>query len=339
MYRKSLGLKDLVNIEDWQKVQHRFSAVIGLTLRTIDVSGERLTETSGPNGLSSIIPKSVKNYSKLCGGCLLKASGNIADIKEETNFKCALDLDVFILPIEACGNKIVAYIAVGPVVLNGRKSESEYRRDAEEIGIDAEKLKDALIDINVFSHSKMREIVRLLNDTFSYMAQTGYHKRRLGEIRPEVVEMDPLFSRYYEEKVLDAFLNTCVLALNADSGSVMILDKKTNMLQVKAATKTDNKIIDKATVRVGEGIAGVAAATAKHIILPKDMGRDGLSGKMKRQYIKSSMIVPFNKADNHDVYGVLNLNVVRRKKDFSDRDIDIVKELTNLASIALIPIK
>ncbi len=51
------------------------------------------------------------------------------------------------------------------------------------------------------------------------------------------------------------------------------------------------------------------------------------------------MIVPFAKASNHDVYGVLNMNIVRKKKEFSEKDIALVKELTNLASIALIPVK
>jgi hypothetical protein len=63
---------------------------------------------------------------------------------------------------------------------------------------------------------------------------------------------------------------------------------------------------------------------------------------MNRKYIKSSMIIPFNKGnsrDSKDVYGVINLNIVRRDADFSEKDIAIVKELINLASIALIPIR
>ena len=51
------------------------------------------------------------------------------------------------------------------------------------------------------------------------------------------------------------------------------------------------------------------------------------------------MIVPFNKVDTHDVYGVINLNVLRKRKEFSKKDIAFVKELIKLAGIALIPVK
>jgi signal transduction protein with GAF and PtsI domain len=171
------------------------------------------------------------------------------------------------------------------------------------------------------------------------MVQTGYHKKRLGEIAPEVIEMDPLFSRYYEERFLNAFLKTCTLALDADSGSVMTVDKDTNLLRIKVASKIDEDIIYNTKMRVGSGIAGVAAANAEPILLPKDKRRTGLSKKMKRKYIKSSMIVPFNKANEDNVYGVVNLNILRKKRDFSEKDIAFVRELTNLASIALVPVK
>ena len=86
---------------------------------------------------------------------------------------------------------------------------------------------------------------------------------------------------------------------------------------------------------MGEGIAGLAAATAKPIVLPKDSKIGNISKKMKRDHIKSSMIVPFNKANSSDVYGVLSLNILRKDKEFTDKDIALTKELVNLASIAL----
>ena len=133
-------------------------------------------------------------------------------------------------------------------------------------------------------------------------------------------------------------LRTCKLALNADSGSVMTLDKETNLLRIKVASKIDDGIVNNTTVRVGEGIAGLAAATSKPIILPKDKNKNGLSAKMRRRDIKSSMILPFNKGDSHDVYGVINLNITRKNTAFSERDISVVKELVNMTSIALIPL-
>ena len=59
---------------------------------------------------------------------------------------------------------------------------------------------------------------------------------------------------------------------------------------------------------------------------------------MKRTDIKSSMILPFGKANTHDLYGVINLNIIRKNVSFSEKDIAVAKELVHMASIALIPL-
>ncbi|MEA3489169.1 MAG: GAF domain-containing protein [Candidatus Omnitrophota bacterium] len=101
----------------------------------------------------------------------------------------------------------------------------------------------------------------------------------------------------------------------------------------------DKDIVENTDEKVGEGLAGMAAATSRPIVLPKDSKKKGISKNMKRDDIRSSMIVPFNKANSDDVYGVLSLNILRKDKKFSDRDIVLTKELVNLASIALIAIQ
>lgn len=345
MFRKDLDLPDLVNLEKWQKFQDSFSEVLEVTLRTISLEDKLLFRVSRPNPLCSKISPHTSHYRDFCGNCITKKDAtNFSDIKEQTNFKCSLGLDLFVIPITAVGKRVLAYIILGPVILKRRKDTSEYAKDAEKAGIELGQLLDALIDINVFSYNKIYSINKLLKDIFSHKAQTGYHKRRLAEMAPELRKMDPLFSRYYEEKILNSLLNACTMALNTDSGSVMTLDKKTHMLHIKVASRLDKDVVNNTNIKVGEGIAGVAAATAKPIILPQDEDKRGLAKRMKRKYIKSSMIVPFskpfnnfNKENSNDVYGVINLNVVRRNISFSKKDIALVQELINLVSIALIP--
>ncbi len=330
MLYKDLNLADLVNLEDWQKIQDSFSEALEVTLRTVSLTGELLTGISRPGRYCSEILPKIQNQDS--HNKLAQAAQNGDSIK------LPFGVEIFAIPIKAIGNRDVAYVTIGPIILKSRKTASEYAKEAAESGIDIDELTDALIDINVFSYNKVYSMVSLIKDIFSHMAQTGYHKKRLGEIAPEVVEMDPLFSRYYEEKILKAMLRTCKLVLNADSGSVMTLDKETNLLRIRVASKLDDKIVNNTTVKVGEGIAGLAAATSKPIILPQDKNKAGLSGKMKRREIKSSMILPFNKGDSHDVYGVINLNITRKNTAFSERDISVVKGLVDMTSIALIPL-
>ena len=338
MLNKPVGLGDLVGLEDWQKVQNYFAEAIDVTLNTVSLEGTPLTKPSRPTRLcSSSFPKDSKCKS-LCDSCVTKRlnPSNIADIKKMANFKCHLaDLDMFVLPIEAVGRQIVAYIVLGPMILKSRKSIPEYIEEAKPHGIGADDITDALIEINVFSYSKIYNITNLITTIFSYMAQTGYHKKRLGEIAPEILGMDPVFARYHEERILNSLLKSCLVALNADSGSVMVRDNSTNLLHIKAASKIDDDIVEKTEIKSGEGIAGFAAATAQPILLPKDGEKGNLKNKMRRGEIKSSMIVPFATSDETDVYGVINLNILRTNADFSEKDISLVKELINLTKTAL----
>lgn len=340
MLYKDLSLADLVNLEDWQKIQDSFSEALEITMRTVSLEGKWLSNLSRPSRYCSEILPKINDQDDFCGDKdLADSQKRFAEAAQnDGRIKLPFGVDLFIVPIKAIGNRDVAYVMIGPLIQKARKSASEYAKEAKDLGINIDDLSDSLIDINVFSYNKVYSMISLIKDIFSHMAQTGYHKKRLGEIAPEVVEMDPLFSRYYEEKILKAMLRTCKLALNADSGSVMTLDKDTRLLRIKVASKIDDKIVNNTTVKIGEGIAGLAVATSKPIILPKDKNKNGLSTKMRRSDIKSSMILPFNKGDSHDVYGVINLNITRKNIEFSERDISVVKELVSMASVALIPL-
>lgn len=339
MFQEDLNLAELVDLVEWQKIQDAFSSALEITLQTSFLRGKLLTVASGPTSLCEDVLPHVSNRDEFCRNCFLTTGiKDPSEIKETTDFNCPLGLNIFAVPIKAVGDKIAAHIIVGPIVLKGRKSKSEYAKDAEKLGVPREELLDALIEINLFTYNKVYFIIDLVSRIFSYIVQTGYHKKRLGEIAPKIAEMDPMFARYYEEKILNALLNSCALALDADSGSVMTLDKKTNSLHIKVSQKIDKDVVDKTNVKIGEGIAGIVAATAQPLILPKDKDKNGISGKLKRKQIKSSLVVPLSKASKEDVrdlYGVINLNVVRKERDFSERDIALVNELTNLASIAL----
>lgn len=339
MFREDLRFGELVNFKEWQKIQDSLSDAFGFTLKAVSLNGKLVSKISHPNRLCNEIVTKISDHCDFCKYLLKTGEKPPIEIKEKTNFKCPLGCDIFVIPIKAVGDKIVAYIVVGPLILTSRKPTSEYAKYAKKLGIKAEDLIDALIEINVFTHSKIYSINKLIEDIFSHVVQAGYHKKRLGEIAPEVVQMDPLFSRYYEEKILNGLLNSCTLALDADSGSVMILDKKTNMLHVKVSSKLDKDITDNTNIKAGEGIAGFAMANAEPLILPKDGNKNGLSKKLKRKYIKSSMVVPFDKGKNNKLRGVINLNMIRKDRDFSERDIALIKELANLASIALVPLR
>ncbi|MFH0731615.1 MAG: PocR ligand-binding domain-containing protein [Candidatus Omnitrophota bacterium] len=335
-----LLFRELINIKDWQAIQDSLSEVLELSLRTFSFDGEAMTKTSRPNHLCAVIFPHASKDADVLHVCMAESKiKSISGIDKETKIICPFGLNAFIIPIMAVADEIVAYLALGPVMLAKRGDASAYSKEASRFGIDLEQLMDTLLDMPVFTYNRLNEVIKLMTEVFSHIAQAGYHKKRLGEIKPEVMQLDPGFSRYYEDKILNSLLNSCTLALNADSGSVMTLNESTNMLHIKVSSKLDKEIVNNTNVKMGEGIAGLAAATSKPIILPQDKDNKAISGKMKRKDITSSMIVPFSKPNSESAYGVINLNIMRKNINFSDRDIALVKELVNLASIALTPLK
>jgi len=328
-----LGFEKFVRLEDWQKIQDSCSEAFGIMLGTYDIDGNPVSKKSHSLRLSELIPVGIPGYEKYGDLCFVQKGFKPTE-DDISRSKCPGNLDVFFFPIKTFGQNVVAFMSVGPVILNKREGMTFYSTHASKMGISLESMLDALIEVNVFSHSSIYDIVNFIESVFSYIARTGYHKRRLAEIAQEVVEIDPLFSSFYEQKILDSLLNSCVIVLNADSGSVMTVDKKDH-LHIAASSRMDKDIVKNTDIKVGEGIAGVAAATSKSIVLPADSNKAGVSKNMKRDHIKSSMIVPFNKANSSEVYGVLSLNIMRKDREFSDKDIALTKELVNLASIAL----
>ncbi|MBL7071925.1 MAG: PocR ligand-binding domain-containing protein [Candidatus Omnitrophica bacterium] len=339
MFQDDINILDIVDLVEWQKIQDAFANSLEVTLQTVFSKGDLLTVPSRSDRLHKELLDKAANVEEFCKDCFLAAGANDpSHIKETTEFKCPLGLSIFAVPIKAVREKAAAHVIIGPVIFKNRKTPAEYAEDAKKFGIQPDDLMDALIEIKVFTYNRIHFITDLIDRIFSYIVQTGYHKKRLGEIAPKIAEMDPMFSRYYEEKILNALLNACALALDADSGSVMVLDKKTNSLHIKVSQKMDKDIVDNTSVKIGEGIAGIVAATAQPLLLPKDKDKKGISDKLKRKNIKSSMVVPLGKISKEnakDLYGVINLNIARKERDFSEKDTALVQELTNLASIAL----
>lgn len=339
MLSNNFKLTDLVSLQEWQKIQDSFSEVTGVTLRTFSPDGNLLTRASLPNPLCDEFLAKMSSNS-FCTRCLSSAKiENISDVKMQLNLVCSFGFNLFVIPIQAVGENIIAYLILGPTLLEPRTDVLGYTDEAKKLGVPMKILAESIAMTTVLSREKTDSLIKLIEKVFSYIAQTGYHKKRLGEIVPEVVELNPSFSIYYEKKILRALLNTCISALNADSGSVMIVDHATNTLHIKVASKLSENVINNTSLEMGQGIAGMAAANSESILLPNDKDKNHLFEKMKRGDIQSSLIVPFNKGNTENVYGVINLNVTRKDTKFTDRDIKLVKSLVNMTSVALIPLR
>src|SRR3989338_4622176 len=110
MFQENLGLSDLVNLGDWQKTQDLLADVLEVTLQTISLYGSQLSKKSRPNQVCDELLSKLSGHSDFYGNHILNSEAkNLITIKERTNFKCPLGLDIFVVPIKAVGSNIIAY--------------------------------------------------------------------------------------------------------------------------------------------------------------------------------------------------------------------------------------
>ncbi len=121
---------------------------------------------------------------------------------------------------------------------------------------------------------------------------------------------------------------------DTDIGSLMLIDKKTNRLSIKAAKGLSEEVILKTSMEIGEGIAGRVAQEGKPIYcenIEKDVRfmRDSNA----KYGSKSFMSLPL-KVKNK-VIGVLNINKKIAGQNFREREQRLLSILADQAAIAI----
>jgi len=130
------------------------------------------------------------------------------------------------------------------------------------------------------------------------------------------------------QDVLDLILIKAVNFHQADSGSIMLLDDKTDQLEIKASINIEQNIIDDTKTKIGEGIAGWVAKEGKPLLL-----MDGVTITGNRD-LKDAVSIPIMLKEK--VLGVLNLNNQGSKPHaFNTKDLDFLTALSSQAATVI----
>ena len=121
--------------------------------------------------------------------------------------------------------------------------------------------------------------------------------------------------------------------LDAERGSLMLLDKKNQELSIKAATGLTEDIVRHAKVKVGEGVSGWVAEN-KESLLIEDITKDKRFQKRDGNYHNNSLLsVPLVTKDG--ILGVINVNNKISREAFNQKDLDILKDISVHISTAI----
>jgi GAF domain-containing protein len=133
------------------------------------------------------------------------------------------------------------------------------------------------------------------------------------------IDTDELFSR---------MLEIAMGVTGADGGSLMLLDEARGELSIRVASGVEPELWPKIRVKLGEGVAGRAAAEARPIRVRGRADADDFRLSRQRMDVESALCVPL--VHEGRVLGVLNLHHRSRADLFADADLEFAEQLGRL---------
>lgn len=135
------------------------------------------------------------------------------------------------------------------------------------------------------------------------------------------------------DTVSDLVLELVLRYVNANSGSIMLIDEDKQELYMKTAKGIDAEIQKDIKVKIGEGICGYVASERKPLLI-KDVSKDVRFKKIGHpRYENESLIcVPIQTGER--IFGVISINNKRDGTIFTVDDFELITILADQAAIA-----
>jgi HD-GYP domain-containing protein (c-di-GMP phosphodiesterase class II) len=136
------------------------------------------------------------------------------------------------------------------------------------------------------------------------------------------------------DNVLDYIINMLCTVLEAESGSLMLLDRSTQALRVVCSKGLDLEAVAKLSFKVGEGISGWVAQNSKPLLV-EDTSQDGRYVQVGAPRPPCTMVsAPIVSKDS--VIGVINFErTLGKKRPFSPEDLELLSTLAGQAAMAI----
>jgi sigma-B regulation protein RsbU (phosphoserine phosphatase) len=142
-------------------------------------------------------------------------------------------------------------------------------------------------------------------------------------------------------QVYELILDEVVRSLGVQKASIMTFDPAQGVLRIAAARGMDPQIMERAVVRVGEGISGKVFQSNEPLLI-KDIQAEGVSSGRERYRTTSLMSAPvtcFPMKVGKEVLGVINVTDRTDGKPFGEGDLRLLTTFTNQAAAYLHIIK
>lgn len=332
-----------IDLALWKEFQEGISSLLDIPIYLYDGKGMMLTRSDRESRLCRSI-RSLPRGEMLCRDVYDKAVSQVLEKGKIYVYKCHANQYIFAIPVNIDAD--MSFVVVGGQTYLSGNELKDFWEGTSGLGLDERTLldlKDGLKTVPPRSIFTIPNIVANLAVPFlkSLYSRGGSlppvsakaEKNRLkGFYALEAVykSIAPVLDR---EELYDTILSKSSELVDAERGTLMILDNKNKVLSVKASKGIERSIVDNLRVRVGEGISGSIAAKGIPVMVA-NIESEVPSWKNRARYKTKSFISIPLKLDTR-VIGVINMSDKTSGGAFSEEDLHLLLSFANFASIAL----
>ncbi len=331
-------LHDFIKHDKWAEILKHFTDVLRINIFIASPEGQVLLPPpenrygvaileNGWGGLAIYEPE--KNF--------LRKFEKAGNYWEYTN---AFGLQIFAIPMNLEENKNVAYMIVGPVALHRRVDAIECKLISRKLNLDAAKILNSLNEIRVVSFVTIKSILDLLSEVTKYILQLNSQGQKFSVkyLPPRLTETaKDIYSSIYLHELLATLLDVALSMTKAECGSIMVLDKKSQMLTIKVSRGIDMDRVKNTHLKIGEGLAGLAAKENMPFVISGTEGNSRIKHLLKRKDIRQALIVPL--LTEGSMFGVLNIHTKNPNNLIAEDSLSLVQNLSKLTSAAITSIR
>ncbi|MBN1976286.1 MAG: response regulator [Anaerolineae bacterium] len=191
--------------------------------------------------------------------------------------------------------------------------------------IDPQKMQEAVQ--HVLSANRLREERDHL--TRQLLSANEQLERQLQELNTIYTIGRAVTSLLDLDKVLNRVVEAAVYVANAEEGLLLLLDRRTGELYLRAAKNVDENVAHKLHLHVDDSIAGRAVNSDRPVLIC------GEETKIATGYLVRALLYLPLRVPGRGVIGVLGVANRESERSFSERDVFLLSALADYAAIAI----
>ena len=331
---------ELIDKDKWRYLLQRFIDVLRINIFIADTEGRAfLTPRMEGYGRKFLASSSIgaEMFSEHSNSLLDKFKKQGFYLEYHYPF----ELHSFAVPMDLEEGKPIAYMIIGPVILNKRLENSEYESIFKKLNLNIQDFLDIINEIRVVSFVDIKSILDLMYEVSRYIIQLNLQRQKLGRLRfkKEVLSKEigdviqNIYSSVYLDELLVTLLDVALAMTKAECGSVMVIDGEKRDLVIKVSKGVAEEVAQNTRLKIGEGIAGIAAKENTSFFISGSECDNRIKHLLKRPEIQQSLVVPIT--SQSDVIGVLNLHTKDEKSAAIGQNLETIRQLSKLTSAAI----